>query len=606
MSDKEDSGKATEPATRSGKTYNKNKKSTNREADKEVNVQMDNKGEEGTMDAESNDVVMETRETTVDVNGRDPIMLELMRALTEMRRELNEIKSVINQRPSGSHTRSKQTIRYGDAEIPVNIETGSEIGNDGESDNKEPTPAVGSGGSGENGGNGGNNGQITLRIPRSGWVKDPFEELKYYGETDKTNPVIFLRRFENVAQHEGIPRDQQLYDFRRVLKGAAKHWIEAIDPIDIETAKKLFLEMYWGRAAQKIFRKFIHNGQYQPNRGTSMSEYALNIIHQCQMLKPRMSDNDIIEMLEDHFEENVAREIRPSTVSNLTDLIILLKRIESTRNKKPYEGDLYRFDAKIANRTGNNGQRPKANANTQVSLYKKGGQRDNNTNDRNTIAKPISNYTVSNPSRSYVPNAFRGRNNNGNRFAYPRRDGRSTVTITEVHEDEPEKGETSNQMTRPAISWQGNARKESTTPNYNKATRMDSRSSGYQKKRISVVTGDKENTDRINHEEETTDARVDSGEEPNLNIIRTKRILDDLDDGRGSQMQEIQGMGCTDHHCSLQDYHGESTRGYGSASFSAYQRVVSIATIQGRGNGCSADKEIPAERSVYGERSRDR
>lgn len=100
--------------------------------------------------------------------------------------------------------------------------------------------------------------------------------------------------------------------------------------------------MYWGRAAQKIFKKHIFSGQYQSNRGTSMSEYALNIIHQCQTLKPRMTDDDIIEMMEDHFEESVAREIRPSTVSNLTDLIVLLKRIESTKNKKPYEGDLYR------------------------------------------------------------------------------------------------------------------------------------------------------------------------------------------------------------------------------------------------------------------------
>lgn len=96
---------------------------------------------------------------------------------------------------------------------------------------------------------------MTLRIPRSGWVKDPFEELKYYGETDKQNSVIFLRRFESIAQYEGFQREQQLYDFKRVLKAAAKHWVEAINPSDIQTAKKLFLEMYWGRAAQKIFKK---------------------------------------------------------------------------------------------------------------------------------------------------------------------------------------------------------------------------------------------------------------------------------------------------------------------------------------------------------------
>lgn len=39
-----------------------------------------------------------------------------------------------------------------------------------------------------------------------------------------------------------------------------------------------------------------------------------------------MTDQDIIEMLEDHFEESVARETRPSTVSNLTDLTDYLRQ----------------------------------------------------------------------------------------------------------------------------------------------------------------------------------------------------------------------------------------------------------------------------------------
>lgn len=237
MSENEDNDKATEPTTRSGKTRTKGAKQQNKGAISKTNVVKDNTESEGTMEAESNVNTVETRETNVNYSERDHTMTEMMRLLMEMREELNEVKSAMKARSDGVHTRSRQTVRYGNVEFPVNIETGSAIGNDGGSNDGEPIPESGSGG---NGGNGGNGTGVTLRIPRSGWMKDPFEELRFYGETDKQNPVIFLRRFENVARYEGIQREQQLYDFKRVLKGAAKHWIEAINPSDIESAKKLF------------------------------------------------------------------------------------------------------------------------------------------------------------------------------------------------------------------------------------------------------------------------------------------------------------------------------------------------------------------------------
>lgn len=143
---------------------------------------MDNTESEGNMGAEQYENTVETRENNAINSERDPTMAEVMSLLMEMRREMNELKTAIKPRPGGAHSRLQTTIRYGNADIPVNIETGSGIEDRDESDDGEPIPAIGSGGNGENGRNGTG---MTLRIPRSGWVKDPFEELKYYGETDK-------------------------------------------------------------------------------------------------------------------------------------------------------------------------------------------------------------------------------------------------------------------------------------------------------------------------------------------------------------------------------------------------------------------------------------
>lgn len=88
---------------------------------------------------------------------------------------------------------------------------------------------------------------------------DPFEEITFYGETDKQNPMIFLRQFEDTVSYKEIPREQQLYNFKRVLKGGAKHWIEAMNPPDIETAKSLFKEILsTGRERPEKFLSVIY------------------------------------------------------------------------------------------------------------------------------------------------------------------------------------------------------------------------------------------------------------------------------------------------------------------------------------------------------------
>ncbi|KMQ84568.1 udp-4-amino-4-deoxy-l-arabinose-oxoglutarate aminotransferase, partial [Lasius niger] len=45
----------------------------------------------------------------------------------------------------------------------------------------------------------GKNAFVNAKLPRGGWLKNPFEELTFKGRTDPQNPMKFLRRFEKIA-----------------------------------------------------------------------------------------------------------------------------------------------------------------------------------------------------------------------------------------------------------------------------------------------------------------------------------------------------------------------------------------------------------------------
>lgn len=51
-----------------------------------------------------------------------------------------------------------------------------------------------------------------IRLPRGGWLKSPFEDLKLWvSKQDKMNPKEFLKKFESIAKYEEIEDEKQLY-----------------------------------------------------------------------------------------------------------------------------------------------------------------------------------------------------------------------------------------------------------------------------------------------------------------------------------------------------------------------------------------------------------
>lgn len=174
---------------------------------------------------------------------------------------------------------------------------------------------------------------INAKLPKGGWLKNPFDDLKYIGRADKQNPCKFIEKFEEIANYENVGSAEQLYYFSKCMRETALNWFDVREPKTIGNAKEAFLEHFWGDEQQSRFREEIYAGTYNRESRMTMSEYALNISKQAKYLKPPMSEQEIIRCVKRHFGTNVAREIRPSTVRNIEDLIKLLDEIEYERER---------------------------------------------------------------------------------------------------------------------------------------------------------------------------------------------------------------------------------------------------------------------------------
>ncbi|KMQ91596.1 reverse ribonuclease integrase [Lasius niger] len=177
-------------------------------------------------------------------------------------------------------------------------------------------------------------GTVTnAKLPRGGWLRSPFEDLTYKGRTDAQNPMKFLKRFEKIANYEGVETREQLYYFGKCMRGTASNWFDVRDPDSIEEAKEAFVDYFWSEEQQARFREEIYTGRFKTESNISMAEYALNVSKQAKYLVPPMSEHEIIRCVKRHFGPNIAREIRPSTVKTVEEFVTLLDELEYEQKK---------------------------------------------------------------------------------------------------------------------------------------------------------------------------------------------------------------------------------------------------------------------------------
>lgn len=54
-----------------------------------------------------------------------------------------------------------------------------------------------------------------VRLPRGGFLKNPFSDIEFAGDPEKQNPVRFIQKFERIASYENVEDPDKLYYFEK-------------------------------------------------------------------------------------------------------------------------------------------------------------------------------------------------------------------------------------------------------------------------------------------------------------------------------------------------------------------------------------------------------
>lgn len=234
----------------------------------------------------------------------------------------------------------------------------------------------------------------SVRLPRGGWLKNPFEDLSFAGSNDKVNPIRFLKRFNGIVEYENIKIDEQLYYFGKCMKGQALTWFEINEFEEIIEAESDFKEKFWGEEAQARFREQLYMGRYANNKGLSMADYAMNMARQAKVLDPPMSEKEIVRCVKRHFDREISREIGPSVVMGIKEMIKLLEEIEDEKrvSNEKRNRSIYNFEQRNivedrrSQRDGNRYENNKRMGKLAIQ-YKAQNNREYNDNKENRIER---------------------------------------------------------------------------------------------------------------------------------------------------------------------------------------------------------------------------
>lgn len=193
---------------------------------------------------------------------RENPTVEMERQMTEMKRELETMKTWVEQ--------LKQQ----------NIELREERENHRRNDRRGYSEEIPHG--------------TGFRLPKGGWLTNPFGDLKYHGKKDELNPVRFLNRFERIAEREQIPEEDLVHYFTTCLKGSAAAWSDNREFVTFGEARTAFLDHFWDSVTQSQIRYKIYTGKYIPSKDGTMVDYALKLSRQAKALTAPMEEKEIV------------------------------------------------------------------------------------------------------------------------------------------------------------------------------------------------------------------------------------------------------------------------------------------------------------------------
>lgn len=170
-----------------------------------------------------------------------------------------------------------------------------------------------------------------LYLPRSASIFNPFANLRFAGAGDRTHPVLFLRRFVEIARFERMDSRSQLHYFGLCLNAAAATWWTTLCVGSIDEAIIAFKNKYWNTNHQLDLNHRILIGRYQATKDGTMSDYLAKNFQENSFLDNPLPEREFVAAMIAHFPRDVERELRISLVRTIPQLIEILDEIDSAQ-----------------------------------------------------------------------------------------------------------------------------------------------------------------------------------------------------------------------------------------------------------------------------------
>lgn len=228
---------------------------------------------------------------------------------------------------------------------------------------------------------------------------------KFDGNIKRLHPIIFLKIIKNRLRHV-----HNFDDIREILRncmlGQALMWYNSkeFSLNSFEDFEMSFLNTYWGQSHQSQLIERLYFGKYNSDKGTSMTNYALNLYSQAHFLEPKIKEEELILFISRHFKPNISEAIAIQDIRTYEQLNNYLSRIERgiTHNtNRPINSNNYENRQRVSN---NN----RTDRDTNFDRY-------NNNNYRNHNEQPRPNM-YNYPNQYYNKDTRNYENRNGNYY----------------------------------------------------------------------------------------------------------------------------------------------------------------------------------------------
>lgn len=149
----------------------------------------------------------------------------------------------------------------------------------------------------------------------------------------KTNPMEYLDSVERfISIHQNISTAYLLNLIKLTMTSVeTRNWFNIVERnfttyLDF---KEAFIQHFWGPTTQFQYKINLFNGKFDLNRDRKREDYVTNKFAIVQYLEPKMSEGEIVKLLGNHFEGEIARGVVIQKIETYAELINLVKTYDA-------------------------------------------------------------------------------------------------------------------------------------------------------------------------------------------------------------------------------------------------------------------------------------